>query len=90
MPMKYIMLAIDGLPTPVLFASTLSHKVVAACFKEEVVSAGFVTIEGEKDKVHVFGKSDSLKKKIKRSDSGLIHMFLHQDDMMPRDSPEES
>lgn len=87
--MKYIMIDIDGLPTPILFASTMQHKDIADCFgKNEILSAGFVTIDGEKDKVHVFGRSDGLKKKIRRGDASLIHMFLHQDDTMPRDSEE--
>jgi hypothetical protein len=90
--MKYIMIDNDGLPTPIMFASTLHHKDVASCFSDnEVISAGFVSREGERDKVHVFGKSDTLKKKVRKDmDAALIHMFLHQDDTMTKESPDDS
>jgi hypothetical protein len=41
--------------------------------------------------VHVFGKSDTLKKKVRKDmDAALIHMFLHQDDTMTKESPDDS
>ncbi len=68
----------DGLPTPVLFPTTITHSEMAKCFNCPVLSAGFVTVV--ENHVEVFGRSDSLEVHCHQRDAKVIELFLRQDD----------
>ena len=76
--MKYLILKIDNLRTPVLFSDDLNHKDVAYKIGGEVCSAGFVSISIEIDglKIKTYGYSHSLDLVSKPDDRLIIKAHL--------------
>lgn len=77
--LKYLILSVEDVPTPVVFAAVLSHKAVADKLGLRVLSAGFVRFVSSPDhKIYaaVFGESDSLKIASRPEDGEVIEPFF--------------
>ena len=77
--MKYIIVSINNLETPILFPGNVSHDFVAEKFGIPVISAGFVEFKVARDSfdvvAHCFGFSNSLGKCVREEDADLITAF---------------
>ena len=76
--LKYIMLDIDGLPTPVVFPDTVQHSTIAQACENAGLgtprSAGFFTFDSLR--VRAFGMSDTLDMKPSVDDNMLLTMYF--------------
>jgi hypothetical protein len=75
MPMKYVMLRLDGGELlPLLFPKFMQHSHMAQSVLATVVSAGRISLEGGKIIAH--GASSSLNACSREEDSGIIQAYF--------------
>lgn len=75
MPMKYVMLKLDGGELlPLLFPEFMQHSHMAQSVPATVVSAGRVYLEG--GKINARGASSSLGVPSRDEDSGIIQAYF--------------
>lgn len=78
--LKYLILSVEDVPTPVVFAAVLSHKAVADKMNLHVLGAGFVRFLASPKTsslfAAVFGESDSLNIASRPEDGEVIETFF--------------
>jgi hypothetical protein len=75
MPMKYVMLKLDGGEMfPLLFPEFMQHAHMAQSVLATVVSAGRISLQGAKIIAH--GASSSLNVASREEDSGIIQAYF--------------
>ena len=89
---KYIIVEVMGADTPILFPSFINHCDIARGFggKKNVISAGFFEVgakptkkDPENIEVSVFGKSETLNKKVnKETDPCFIQKLLRRQEVI--------
>jgi len=76
MPMKYVMLRLDGGELlPLLFPEFMQHSLMAHSVPATVVSAGRVSLEA--GKLIADGASSSLNVSSREEDSGIIQAYFN-------------
>ena len=75
MPMKYVMLRLDGGELlPLLFPEFMQHDQMTQSVPATVVSAGHISLEG--GKIVAYGASSSLDVHSREEDSGIIQAYF--------------
>ena len=84
MPMKYVMLKLEGGELlPLLFPEFMQHSHVAQSVPAAVVSAGHVDLED--GKIVARGASSSLDVLAREEDSGIIHAYFDGQDVIQQE-----
>ena len=84
MPMKYVMLRLDGGELlPLLFPEFMQHAHMAPLVPATVVSAGHTYLEDGKFIAH--GASSSLKVSSREEDSGIIQAYFDGQNVVQRE-----
>jgi hypothetical protein len=84
MPMKYVMLRLDGGELlPVLFPEFMQHSHMAQSVPATVVSAGHVHLED--GKIIARGASSSLAVLSREEDSGIIQAYFDEQDVIQQE-----
>jgi hypothetical protein len=69
--MKYIIIDLQGIPTPIIFSTMLQHNQVAGSHK--VISAGFVFKHSETHQYVAYGKSVGLNVASRKEDDAILN-----------------
>ncbi len=84
MPMKYVMLKLDGGELlPLLFPEFMQHSHIAGAVPAAVVSAGRVYLK--EGKIVASGASASLSVSSRQEDSGIIQAYLEGEDVIQQE-----
>jgi hypothetical protein len=84
MPMKYVMLRLDGGELlPLLFPELMRHSHMAQAVPATVVSAGRVYLEN--GKIIASGASSSLNVSSREEDSGVIQAYFESQNMIQQE-----
>lgn len=69
--MKYVIIDVNGIPTPIIFSVLLQHQQMA--FNQKVISAGFVFKHSETHQYVAYGKSVGLNVASRKEDDAILN-----------------